>query len=358
MGCGASNTLETSEYVNKERQERTKFLKTLDNEKYLQDHSENLFSRACEIISSEQEIIQMLDELKEKYNSIDLTQEEKFDAALYRVAKQYLDKEDNQKTITNEAAHLTELLSFSDAELVAPLSKLFIECTGKTINYLIIDLDDYLYNTAIKILKYDDNYAKIDTFVFLISGNSISNQETYKLLGSFAKLHPSIKNLIIGISDSESKTKLTDCSDFSYIFEGINLSKTIKNFSIVILETKQLSFSSSSIDKILKCLSTCKLQSLGFVNFSFAELDVNLRLCEVLAKNKYLNLIGLQMSNLPAISDINKICYAFASSKNLKGLILGADVEDVSNAIKNGESIIKNTNKAFERLLIDYFKNN
>lgn len=357
MGCSSSNTLESNESVANEKNALKDYHKTVENEKYLDEQCENLFSKACEMVNNENEITKMLEELNQKYKNVNLSHEEQVAATYYRVACKSLENEDNIQSMTNSASHLKELLSFTEESLIKPLGDIFIENTGSTLNFLINSCESYLYKTSLQILKYDDKYAKYDTFIFLISGSAIESEEIYRLIGSFAKSHRNIRNLIIGVSDEENKVKFSNGDNFSYIFDGIALSKSIKNFSVFILESTNINFSVKSKERILDSISKCSLNSLGFVNFGFSEFDDNIRLCEAISKNSNFTLVGLQFNNIPSIEkEVSAIANAFSYSKTLKGLIIGAQISDPLRLAKNEEEMIQRKNPNFKRLLIDHFK--
>jgi len=177
-----------------------------------------------------------------------------------------------------------------------------------------------------------------------------------KDLGSLIKLHPNLKNLVIGISDECSSC--TNMDNLSFVFEGIAVSKCLKNFGILRLSTYDYKISPISLQKIVNALETCKLSSIGLSNLYFGndyERDTVIR---AIARNRNINLIALQLINTNDISKIPVMCRLVSCSKSLKCFLLGIETSDeqVENLIKANENILKDGNENFKCFIIDHFK--
>lgn len=354
MGCGASNTLETSEFRNKEQQLKTNYMKIIENQKTIQQKTENNFEDACQNAENDADVDSLLKEMNESYPNIGLTPQEQKDCCLYTIARLKIGKEimDNLK---NNGEYITEMLSNSNGDFTSKIGKLFIENCGNEFKVLFINIESlpFIAKMIIQVLKYDALYSTYSTVVLLIPEILVDDEAFTKELGSLFKNTTSIKNFVLGISD-EGKKPVAAFDNVSFIFEGIVLSKTLKNFGILRLMTNSFTLKPESVVKIASCIASCKLTSLGLANFGFQGEDRN-KILEAFSKNTTLSLVGIQLLETTA-DDLNAILKPFVKAAALRWLICGMKVDDYEETTKKYEGVLK-ANPKVEGLVIDNFKN-
>lgn len=356
MGCGSSNTLESSDFKNTEHQLKTNLIKTVENTVIIQQKTDNNFEDACQNAENDADVDSLLKEMNESYPNIGLSPQEQKDCVLYTLARQKIGKE-AVENIKNNGEYMTELLSYTNNETAQKVGKVFIENTGSEFKGLLINLENltFIAKMAIQVLKFDAVYSTYSTIVLLIPEVLVDDESFMKGIGSLLKLSSSIKNFVLGISD-EGKKPVSAFDNFTYVFEGIVLSKTLKNFGILRLLTSAFTLKPESVNKIANCIATCKLASLGIANFNFQGQD-RIKIAEAFAKNSSLSLVGLQLLGMSE-TDLGNVVKTFAKSASLKWLICGIKLENdnYDEVVKKNESVLK-TNPKIEGLVVDLFKN-
>lgn len=356
MGCGSSNTLESSDFCSMENMNRTKFNKTFENEKILQEKTEHKLSDACASCENEDDIDTLLKEMNEEYKSIQsiMSMEEQKDACLYRIAKTRVSREVMEK-FEGSGDLFKNIISNTNNSIQDAATKIFLENIGKSVDVIFINFESsyYILNTAIKMITYDPEFLKYDTFVIIFPEKAIGNIETMKYLGSFIKIHAKLKNLLIGISDEGSKNE-ANFDNISYVFEGAALSRTLKNFGVLRLLIDEFSLKPESILKIEKAISIMKVSSLGLGNFNFNQIDKD-KIIGSIAKNPQITLVGIQLIGVNNSNMVGEIVNYFSRSQTLRGLVVGANVSDPENVINIHEKTLKG-NPKFEAFAVDLFK--
>lgn len=354
MGCGASNTLETSEFRNKEQQLKTNYLKIIENLKIIQEKTDNNFEDACKNVENDADVESLLKEMNESYPKIGLTPQEQKECCLYCIAKRLITKNAEDK-VQNNGEYIVELLSYTNPDVQKKLGKAFIENTGSEFKCLFVNLESsgFVAKMAIQVLKFDAVLSTYSTVILLIPEGLIEDEALMKGVGSFLKLSTSVTNFVLGVVDEEGKKPAAAFDNISYIFEGIVLSKTLKNFGILRLLNANFTMKPESVIKIANCIAACKLNSLGLANLAFQGEDRN-KIIEACAKNVNLTLVGLQLLGATA-DDIGAILKPFAKAAALKWLICGVKLDNYEEAVKKNEGILK-SNPKFEGLVIDFFK--
>lgn len=358
MGCGASNTLESSEFRNLEQMQRTRFLKIKENEKLIDQQTEYHLGNACEECENEHDINKLLEEMEKRYPEINLPKAEQKDAVMYRLSKIIINKEIVDE-IKDQGLFLKELLSQTTEKDSNKAAELFDNLLGRDNKAIFIGLENeqtiFLLKTIFQVLKFEEDYQKYNTLVILLPESVFEDEETQKGLGSLAKLHTSLKNLVIGISNDGSKP-VKEMNNISYLFEGVSASKTIKSFGILRLHTQSFTIKVDSVNKICTALETSKLQQLGIANFSFSESSDLERVLSSIAKNPFTTLLGIQITDVKSEQQIEKIADILKKSKQLQCVLLGADMNDVDNIMKRYNDEFGKNNPSFKTFIVDYFK--
>jgi hypothetical protein len=354
MGCGSSNTLESSDFRNKEQLLKTNFLKIVENQKIIQEKTDNNFEDACKNAENDADIDSLLKEMNESYPKIGLTPQEQKDCCLYTIAKVTLTKnaEDNVK---NTGDYFVELLSNTDSEAMNKVGKVFVENTGPEFKAIFANFEgsDFVAKMAIQVLKFDAVLSTYSTIILLIPEALIEDDEFMRGVGSLLKLNSNLKNFVLGISDGDGKKTAAAFDTITYVFEGIVLSKSLKNFGILRLQTNNFTMKPESVTKIANCIASCKLNSLGIANLGFQGEDRN-KIVEAFAKNVNLSLVGLQLLGTGE-NDLGALLKPFAKAAALRWLICGLKLDDYEGNVKKNEGVLK-SNPKFEGLILDFFK--
>jgi hypothetical protein len=357
MGCGSSNTLECSDFRNKEKQLLTNYKKIVDeNYKTIQKNTDNNFEDACKNVENDADVETLLKEMNESYPKIGLTPQEQKDCCLYSVAKNLISK-NAEESVKNNGEYLIDLLSNTDSEVTSKLSKVFIENVGPEFKAVFVNLESsaFIAKMALQVLRFDEALSKYTTIILLISEALIEDEAFMKDIGSLLKLNSSLKNFVLGISDADGKKSAAAFDNITYVFEGVVLSKCLQNFGVLRLMTNDFTLKPESVNKISNCISSCKLNSLGIANLCFKGEDRN-KILAAISKNAHLSLVGVQIIGTSA-NDIEAIIKQFIGAAALKWLICGVQVDDFEGAVKKNEGSLKTPkNSKFEGLVIDYFK--
>jgi hypothetical protein len=364
MGCGASNTLESSDFKNMENAQRTKFLKIVENEKILERVTENNLKDAVEDVENEEDLKKLINDMiynyEESFKQLKLTDQEMMEAVMYRMSKFYINR-NIEESFENPGGILKDMLNITEESLADIAGQCLNENTGNNCKALYVGMENPDLEFCLKIifqtLKFDNEYSSFDSIVILIHETAIENLEIMKDLASFIKLHPHLKNLVIGISDEGKACNNMD--HLSYVFEGIAVSKHLRNFGILRLSTYEYKISELSVSKIVNALETCKLNSIGLSNLYFGNTSLANDVVFAIAKNPNISLIGLQLMGIgERLNQIPEICKMVSCSKSLKCLLLGVETgeESVESLIEQNEKILKRGNNNFKCFIIDHFK--
>jgi hypothetical protein len=363
MGCGASNTLENTDFKNMENAQRTRFLKIVENEKILERVTENNLKDAVEDVENEEDLKKLIIDMKEGFDDgiqqFKLNDSEMRDAVMYRIGKYFINR-NIVESFENPGGILKDMLNITKESLADLAGQCLNENTSNNCKALYVGMEnphlEFCLRIILQILKFDNEYSSFDSIVILIHETAIENLEIMKDMGSFIKLHPNLKNLVIGISDENRASNNMD--HLSYVFEGVAVSKCLRNFGILRLSTYEYKISPVSVSKIVNALETCKLNSIGLSNLYFGSDSHRNDVIHAIAKNPNISLIGLQLINTNDIEKIPVICKMVSCSKSLKCFLLGIDTgdESVENLIQANENILKSGNNNFKCFIIDNFK--
>jgi hypothetical protein len=335
MGCGSSNSLESSDFKNSENNQKTHFLKIVYNYNLLYRKS-NKFITEVKNIWNQKELTNYVKEFKAE--DIKLTPAELSDCIYYARYKSILEC----ANATNSEDLLADRIREGDKEKRTLLGKTFLEYTGKSFAATFVPLNKLPEGSkiAFMLMKYDNDYAQSNSFVIIFPDEVTEDVETMKCFGSFIKLHPNLKNLVVG-DDIE---KNTNYDNFAYIFEAISLSKTLKNFCYLKFRSNDIKFKPDIVTKIANSFIRCRLDSFGLYNFSFGR-EANKIIYSALAKNPSLKLIGIQDPETKSSQNVDELVKYFVKTPSLRILAIGAILDNYEYSQKSADLILKSNTK-------------
>ena len=361
MGCGASNTLEGSEFVKSELAQKTKYLKSIENEKILNKITEDNLDSAVADVENESDFKKLLEDMEIEFKeniekeASKLTKEEIRDATMLRLAKHNINK-DFVKDIGNVSEFMLDFIRDCPETSKNIAVKHFSKNVGSGKSAIFIDLENSKFSftakTIFTALKYDPEYANIGIIVVLTNDNLLADASLMKDLGGILKNHRSVKSFLLGIIDENNP--ISDYSNISYLFEGLSLSP-VENFGILKVTDRNHSISEEAFQRIIKVIPKLELLSFGICNLSLNPEQKKQYLAAV-SKMKFTNLLGVQFT--PVDSDVSSVLNQLIGMKSLKCLILGSNLVDknVEEEINKYQGILSEKIPGFEGLAIDYFK--
>lgn len=351
MGCGSSNTLETSEFKKNEQTQKTQFLKVMENYKSISTVAGDIIKNKTSYSVNDDSIAKIIAEYKDDAKDNKLSDDELKSCFAYALTKTKLIKTEKNVGGGNHS-FLDEIIrKYYDEDKKKLANKIFKENTGESYDVAFSEYDEVSHlKYVFKTLKYDPEFLSYTTLVLVFEENCVDCIETMKDLASLVKVHPA-KNLIIGLGMNKPASSL---DNISLLFEALPLSKTVKNFSLVRVTDKNLVLKPESTLKIVNAIAYSKIQSLGLIHFTLPEQE-RIKLFDVIAKNSNINLVGIQ-DVAAKEKEIELLTTSLSKSKTLRCLLIGAKEIDYEPIYKKSRELFKGNSK-FEDLVFGYFKN-
>lgn len=350
MGCGASNTLETSEFKKNEQTQKTNFLKIMENYKSISTIAGDIVQYRNSFSVNDDSMTKMVAEYKEAAKDTKLKDDELKDCFTYALLKKSIIK--TQKNVGDGKSFLDEIINkFYDEDKKTIANKIFKENTGEKYDVVFVELEEVSYlKHVFRTLKYDPEYLSYTTFVLIFDENAVDCIETMRDLASLLKVHPLI-NFIVGLGNTKLATNL---DNISLLFEALPLSKTVKNFSLLRIEDKGFTLKPESNLKIVNAIAHSKVKSIGLIRFTLPEQD-RTKLFEAIAKNSNISLVGIQ-DVAASQKEIELVASVLSKSKTLRCLLIGAKEIEYEATYKKNKELFKGNSK-FEELVFGFFKN-
>ena len=348
MGCGASNTLETSEFRKNEQNKKTSFLKVMENHKSISSAVNDLVQYRNRFSTNEESITKIVEEYKSSAKDNKFKDEELKDIISYALAKTSGIK--CQKKVGKGTSFLLEVTKIYNDDKQKIAEKVFKENTGEEYDIIFVELEHQSFlKHVVRTINFDPEYASYNSMMFLIDESAVDCLESMTELAFLIKSHP-LKNLVIGLGNT---VKANSLDNVSLLFEGVALSKTLKNFTFVRLYDQTFTLKPETSLKIINATAHAKIQSLGIVNFTLGDQERS-KFLHAISTNSNISLVGIQDIGATP-KDVEVISTALSKSKTLRCLLIGVRTNDCDEVEKKNIDLFKGNSK-FEGLVLGLLK--
>ena len=355
MGCGTSNTLESSEFKKLENKQKTDFLKVVENEKSLQTQVTD-FLLAVQECRTADDVKNMVGEVLANFPAVKMSKDEIATAFFYRMAFSKLTDE-TMPAFDNNGDLFIDLYRSIDENNASKARKILIENIGDkfAVSGCIFDNSQVnleVLKACMNILRFDTSFHK-DALVVLIPESLAADAELMKNIGSAAHLNAKLKNFCLALMPNDDPKAVVDLNNIGFLFEGLSLSKTLKNAGVIRISNSPVTINTINAKKIEDFIhNSLLLTCLGLGNIDFGKED-RTKLLEKMASKHTLQHLTLQFTGADDKFAL-ELAQHLGKSKSLRFIAVGIAEDKRSDSLEKGEKIAK-ANAKCEAFIYDFF---